>query len=184
MIEIAVVHTPLDALTLAARNGRLCVLHFGARETPVRQMLHRWYPGEAVEHRGDPAGAATALAKYFSGALDALETLDVELNGTPFQQRVWEALRAVRAGQTASYAAIARIVGAPSATRAVGAANGANPVAIVVPCHRILGSDGSLTGYGGGLRRKEWKPPVTHSRGVAAKYAKLVSSSSLGAVTD
>jgi methylated-DNA-[protein]-cysteine S-methyltransferase len=156
MIEIAVVHTPLDALTLAARNGRLCVLHFGARETPVRQMLHRWYPGEAIEHRRDPAGAATALAKYFSGTLEALDTLDVELNGTAFQQRVWEALRAVRAGQTASYAAIARIVGAPSATRAVGAANGANPVAIVVPCHRILGSDGSLTGYGGGLRRKEW----------------------------
>jgi methylated-DNA-[protein]-cysteine S-methyltransferase len=156
MIEIAVVHTPLDALTLAARGGRLCVLHFGAREAPVRQMLHRWYPGEVIEHRRNPAGAATALAKYFSGQLDALDTLDVELNGTAFQQRVWEALRAVRAGQTASYSAIARVVGAPSATRAVGAANGANPVAIVVPCHRILGSDGSLTGYGGGLRRKEW----------------------------
>jgi methylated-DNA-[protein]-cysteine S-methyltransferase len=156
MIEIAVVHTPIDALTLAARNGRLCVLHFGARENPVRQMLHRWYPGELIEHRRDPAGAATALAKYFSGQLDVLDGMDVEMNGTPFQKRVWDALRKVRAGQTASYAAIARLVGAPSAMRAVGAANGANPVAIVVPCHRIVGSDGSLTGYGGGLRRKEW----------------------------
>ena len=156
MIEIAVVHTPIDALTLAARGGRLCVLHVGAREAPVRQMLHRWYPGEVIEHRRDPAGAATALAKYFSGQLDVLDSMDVELNGTPFQQRVWDALRAVRAGQTASYSTIARVVGAPSAMRAVGAANGANPVAIVVPCHRIVGSDGSLTGYGGGLRRKEW----------------------------
>jgi methylated-DNA-[protein]-cysteine S-methyltransferase len=156
MIDIAVVHTPLDALTLAAHNGKLCVLHFGARETPVRQMLHRWFPGEAIEHRRNPAGAATALAKYFSGQLDVLDTIEVELKGTPFQLRVWEALRTLRAGQTASYAAIAREVGAPSAMRAVGAANGANPVAIVVPCHRIVGSDGSLTGYGGGLRRKEW----------------------------
>ena len=93
MIEIAIVHTPIDALTLAARDGRLCVLHFGSREGPVRQQLHRWYPGEIIEHRRDPAGAATALAKYFSGQLDALESVDVELNGTSFQQRVWAALR-------------------------------------------------------------------------------------------
>jgi methylated-DNA-[protein]-cysteine S-methyltransferase len=78
------------------------------------------------------------------------------MNGTPFQQRVWRALRMVRAGHTASYSEIARIIGAPAAVRAVGAANGANPVAVVVPCHRIIGSNGTLTGYGGGLRRKEW----------------------------
>ena len=156
MIEIAIVHTPIDALTLAARDGRLCLLHFGEREVPVRQQLHRWYPGEIIEQGRDPAGAATALAKYFSGQLDALLPIDVELNGTPFQQRVWTALRAVKAGRTASYADIAREIGAASAVRAVGAANGANPVAIVVPCHRIIGSDGSLTGYGGGLKRKEW----------------------------
>jgi methylated-DNA-[protein]-cysteine S-methyltransferase len=156
VIEIAIVHTPIDALTLAARDGRLCLLHFGAREAPVRQTLLRWYPGDSVEHRPDPAGAATALAKYFSGQLDALESLDVELNGTPFQQRVWGALRTVRAGRTASYSDIARAIGAAAAVRAVGAANGANPVAIVVPCHRIIGSNGTLTGYGGGLKRKEW----------------------------
>jgi len=156
LIEIAVVHTPIDALTLAAREGRLCLLHFGARETPVRATLQRWYPGESIERRRDPAGAATALAKYFSGQLDILDTIPVEFNGTAFQQRVWQALRMVRAGHTASYSEIARIIGTPSAVRAVGAANGANPVAVVVPCHRIIGSNGSLTGYGGGLRRKEW----------------------------
>ena len=156
MIEIAVVHTPIDALTLAARDGRLCLLHFGAREAPVRTTLQRWYPGESIERRRDPAGAATALAKYFSGQLDILDTIPVEFNGTTFQQRVWQALRRVRAGHTASYSEIASIIGTPSAVRAVGAANGANPVAVVVPCHRIIGSNGSLTGYGGGLRRKEW----------------------------
>jgi methylated-DNA-[protein]-cysteine S-methyltransferase len=156
LIEIAVVHTPIDALTLAARDGRLCILHFGAREGPVRATLQGWYPGESIERRRDPAGAATALAKYFSSNLDILETVEVELNGTPFQQRVWRALRKVRAGRTASYAEIAQIIGAPSAIRAVGAANGANPVALIVPCHRIIGSNGSLTGYGGGLKRKEW----------------------------
>ena len=78
------------------------------------------------------------------------------MNGTPFQKRVWEALRTVPAGKTASYAELAVRVGSPAAVRAVGAANGANPVAIVVPCHRIIGSNGTLTGYGGGLERKTW----------------------------
>jgi methylated-DNA-[protein]-cysteine S-methyltransferase len=96
------------------------------------------------------------LAGYFAGDTAALDGIDVELNGTPFQRRVWEALRGVPAGQTASYAEIARRIDAATAVRAVGAANGANPVAIVVPCHRIIGSSGSLTGYGGGLDRKQW----------------------------
>jgi methylated-DNA-[protein]-cysteine S-methyltransferase len=156
LIEIAVVHTPIDALTLAAKDGRLCILHFGAREAPVRAMLQRWYPGDSIERRRDPAGAATALAKYFSGEFDILATVEVALNGTPFQQRVWRALRTVRAGHTASYSEIAETIGAPTAVRAVGAANGANPVALIVPCHRIIGSNGTLTGYGGGLKRKEW----------------------------
>ncbi len=156
MIEITVVNTPIDALTLAARNGRLCILHYGAREAPVRATLQRWYPGESIERRRDPGGVATALAKYFSGELDILETIEVEMNGTPFQLRVWQALRGVRAGHTASYSEVARAIGAPAAVRAVGAANGANPIAVVVPCHRIIGANGSLTGYGGGLKRKEW----------------------------
>jgi methylated-DNA-[protein]-cysteine S-methyltransferase len=88
--------------------------------------------------------------------LDILDTIEVEMNGTPFQLRVWQALRGVHAGRTASYSEIARAVGAPAAVRAVGAANGANPIAVVVPCHRIIGANGALTGYGGGLRRKEW----------------------------
>lgn len=156
MIEIAVLHTPIDTLTVAARDGRLCLVHFGKHEAAVEQTLGRWYPRESVHEGTDPAGAVTSLGKYFAGQLDALDALDVELNGSSFQRRVWTALRAVRAGRTASYAELARTIDAPAAVRAVGAANGANPVAIVVPCHRIIGSDGTLTGYGGGLRRKEW----------------------------
>jgi methylated-DNA-[protein]-cysteine S-methyltransferase len=109
-----------------------------------------------VKPHNDPAGAVSALRAYFAGDLRALDTLAIDPMGTPFQLRVWTALRSVPAGHTASYADIAKAIGAPSSTRAVGAANGANPIAIVVPCHRIIGASGSLVGYGGGLERKRW----------------------------
>ena len=104
------------------------------------------------------------LSRYFDGDLASLDEIDVELHGTAFQQRVWNALRTVTVGTTTSYAELARRVGAPAAVRAVGAANGANPVAVVLPCHRIIGSNGSLTGYGGGLERKRW---LLHHEGVS-----------------
>lgn len=148
--------SPIGPLTLAARSGRLCLLHFGADRPAVEATLGRWYAGESLSQPSGPMPAAERLEAYFGGETTALDGLDVELNGTPFQRRVWEALRAVRAGQTASYGDVARSIGAPAAVRAVGAANGANPVAIVVPCHRIIGASGSLTGYGGGLERKRW----------------------------
>ena len=97
-----------------------------------------------------------ALDAYFAGRVAALDALRVAPRGTDFQRRVWAALRAIPAGATASYADIARAVGSPRAVRAVGAANGANPVSLILPCHRIIGSDGSLTGYGGGIDRKKW----------------------------
>jgi len=156
VIEIASMDSPVGRLTLAARGRRLCLLHFGLPDEAVDKTLRRWYPNEVIATTTDPAGAASALSTYFCGGLSSLDGIDVELNGTPFQVRVWEALRAVRAGTTASYAQLADRIGARMAVRAVGAANGANPVAIVVPCHRIIGSDGSLTGYGGGLDRKRW----------------------------
>jgi methylated-DNA-[protein]-cysteine S-methyltransferase len=156
VIELAVIDTPIDSLTLAARNGRVCLLHFGADGASVRAWLQRWYPADAIEQRSDPGGAASALVRYFAGDLDAIDSVRVEMNGTPFQKRVWDALRQVPAGRTATYAEIAVLIGSPAAVRAVGAANGANPVAVVVPCHRIIGSNGTLTGYGGGLNRKQW----------------------------
>jgi methylated-DNA-[protein]-cysteine S-methyltransferase len=154
-IQLGSVDTPIGALTVAARGSSICLLHFDASERSARGALAKWYPGELVEKVRDPGGAAV-LRRYFDGDVHALDELPVEMNGTPFQKRVWAALRTVKAGQTSSYAALAKRIGSAAAVRAVGAANGANPVAIVVPCHRVIGADGSLTGYGGGLRRKEW----------------------------
>ena len=100
--------------------------------------------------------ASGALAAYLAGDLDALDRLQVDLTGTEFQARVWDQLRAIPTGETRSYAEIAAALGRPTATRAVGSANGRNPVWIVVPCHRVVRADGALGGYGGGLDRKQW----------------------------
>jgi methylated-DNA-[protein]-cysteine S-methyltransferase len=156
MIEFAIVESPVGPLSVAARDGRTCLVHFGSDENAARKWIDRWYPLETIACANDPGGAVTVLNRYFAGELDVLDTLEVELKGTAFQQLVWEALRGVKAGQTASYGELANRIGAPTAVRAVGAANGANPVPIIVPCHRVIGSNGTLTGYGGGLPVKEW----------------------------
>jgi methylated-DNA-[protein]-cysteine S-methyltransferase len=96
------------------------------------------------------------LAAYFAGDLRAFDGVALDAGGTPFQQRVWAALREIPAGDTISYLTLARRIGDPTAARAVGAANGANPIAIVVPCHRVIASDGRLSGYAGGVHRKRW----------------------------
>ena len=155
MLQTATLSTPVGPLALAAHEGRVCAVWFGALES-LQRLLARWYPGERPTSVTDPAGAASALSAYFAGDLHALENIPVVLNGTPFQRRVWERLREVPAGRTATYGAIAMAIGAPSAVRAVGAANGANPVSVIVPCHRIIGANGALVGYGGGLDRKRW----------------------------
>ena len=156
MITLSTLASPIGPLTLAVRGGCVCALHFGGRQQALGRVVARWYPGEPLATDGDPGAAGEALEAYFAGDLRALDRIEVELHGTAFQVRVWEALRRVAPGTTASYAGIARAIGAPNAVRAVGAANGANPVAIIVPCHRIIGSNGTLTGYGGGLDRKRW----------------------------
>jgi methylated-DNA-[protein]-cysteine S-methyltransferase len=156
MVQTATVETPIGSLTVAAHGPRVCLVHFGPIDRYVRSSLGNWYPDEPIAPADDPAGAVRLLERYFAGDLAALDEIEVELHGTPFQQRVWNALRTVREGTTLSYAKLADRVGSPAAVRAVGAANGANPVAVVLPCHRIIGSDGSLTGYGGGLDRKRW----------------------------
>ena len=153
---MATVDSPIGKLTVAARGSKVCLVHFGPAHKYVRTALATWYPGVSIESSDDPGGVARVLARYFDGDLASLDEVEVELHGTTFQQKVWNALRTVTAGTTTSYAELARRVGTPAAVRAVGAANGANPVAVVLPCHRIIGSDGSLTGYGGGLERKRW----------------------------
>ena len=112
--------------------------------------------GYALEPRRNPGGLTAALSAYFNGALERIDHLPVAAAGTPFQRKVWKALRAIPCGTTLSYSELARRIGRPASVRAVGHANGANPVGVVVPCHRLVGRDGSLTGYGGGISRKRW----------------------------
>lgn len=138
--------------------GVLRVVDFGDYETRMRKLLERQYgKGEVVlEEARKASDAARVLGRYFKGDLDAIKGVKTANGGTEFQRKVWKALRAIPAGRTTSYGALARKLGLPQAARAVGLANGANPIAIVVPCHRVVGANGSLTGYGGGMHRKEW----------------------------
>ena len=146
--------SPLGRIVIAARAGRLCALEFDRGR--VRRALARRYPGARPTASRDPFGISTRIRAYLAGHLAALDRIEVDTGGTPFQQRVWRALRRIRAGRTESYGALARGLRLRSAARAVGAANGSNPISIVVPCHRLIGGDASLTGYGGGLWRKRW----------------------------
>ena len=156
VLALTTLESPIGPLTIVARGSKVCLVHFGKPSAYVRTALSRWYPNGQVTETKDAGGARGVLTRYFDGDLASLDEIEVELHGTEFQQRVWMALRSVPAGTTASYSELARRVGAPAAVRAVGAANGSNPVAVVLPCHRIIGSNGSLTGYGGGLHRKRW----------------------------
>ena len=151
--------TPIGGLAVVADDeGRLRAVHFTDHERDMVHELRRSHRGQALvlEPRRDPAGLTSAIEAYFSGDLRAIEELPVETGGTAFQRSVWAALRAIPCGTTLSYAGLAQRIGRPSAVRAVGLANGANPVAVVVPCHRVIGTDGTLTGYGGGMERKRW----------------------------
>jgi methylated-DNA-[protein]-cysteine S-methyltransferase len=155
VILVDAVTSPIGPLTLAERAGRVCLLHFGPDGSEHDKTFARWYPAEPVV-RKRLADLRATLGRYFAGDVSALDTVPVALNGTTFQKNVWQALRRIPAGTTISYAELARRIGEAAAFRAVGAANGANPVAVIVPCHRVIGSNGSLTGYGGGLDRKQW----------------------------
>jgi len=151
--------TPIGTLLIAVDSqARLRVLDFDDHDERMRRLLRRQYGADGVrlsEGRA-PASVRTPIEAYFAGELAAIETLPVKAAGTPFQREVWAALRAIPAGSTMSYGALARRLGRPAAMRAVGLANGANPIGVVVPCHRVIGADGSRTGYGGGVERKRW----------------------------
>lgn len=138
--------------------GPLTLLSDGTHLTGLRMAEQRHAPPlarDAVRDAGPFAAAVAQLDEYFAGERRGFD-LPVRLDGTPFQVKVWQALRAIPYGTTTSYGALAKRVASPGAVRAVGLANGRNPVSIVVPCHRVIGADGSLTGYGGGLDRKRY----------------------------
>ncbi|HKD43470.1 MAG TPA: methylated-DNA--[protein]-cysteine S-methyltransferase [Myxococcaceae bacterium] len=150
------IETPIGNLRLVAAGDALCAVAFVDRWSGLEEDLRRRFAGAPLRRERNPGGASKCLEAYFAGELLALDGLRVDTGGTPFQRKVWSALRDIGVGRTASYSEVAKAVGSPSAVRAVGAANGANPIPIVIPCHRVIGTDGSLCGYGGGLERKRW----------------------------
>ncbi|MCU1461638.1 MAG: methylated-DNA--protein-cysteine methyltransferase [Acidimicrobiales bacterium] len=145
-------HSPIGRLRFAVEDGQLLALQ------PARTW--RGPTGAASASSGDDAAistaVSTALDRYFAGDVDALDGIDVAYRGTRFQNAAWQAMRDIEPGSTTSYADLARQVGSPRAVRAIGTACGSNPVFLVVPCHRVLRTDGSLGGYGGGLDMKRW----------------------------
>jgi methylated-DNA-[protein]-cysteine S-methyltransferase len=148
--------SPIGTMLLVSDGEALRALDFEDYEPRMHQLLRRQYgsyelaPGRV---RGD---VSERIAAYFEGDLAALDSIPVETSGSAFQRLVWAALRQIPVGTTTTYGRLAASLGMPRASRAIGLANGANPVAVVVPCHRVIGADASLTGYGGGLPRKEW----------------------------
>jgi methylated-DNA-[protein]-cysteine S-methyltransferase len=149
--------SPMGPLLIVTDDrGILRAIEFGAHESRMDRLLRSHYCHYTLEEGQAPVSLKRALEAYFQGNLDALEGVRTATGGTPFQREVWQALRAIPPGTTLSYGHLAAKLGRARASRAVGAANGANPIPIVVPCHRVIGADGSLTGFGGGLANKQW----------------------------
>lgn len=151
--------TPAGEMILVAdQDGNLRAIDWTDHEARMTKLLDRQYgKGKyTLKAARDPSRLSAAMRRYFEGDLSIIDKLPVQTAGTPFQKSVWKALRGIRCGTTISYAELARRIGKPKAVRAVGLANGQNPVGVVVPCHRVIGANGNLTGYGGGLARKQW----------------------------
>ena len=145
-----------DVLLVVDADGAVRALDFAGYEDRMMRLLRRhWGEARLVEGRA-PAAIRSAVEAYFGGDLTALDGLPVKTNGTDFQRAIWAALRGIPAGQTRTYGQLAAAIGSPKAVRAAGLANGQNPIAVIVPCHRVIGANGTLTGYAGGLERKQW----------------------------
>ncbi|WP_043519159.1 methylated-DNA--[protein]-cysteine S-methyltransferase [Achromobacter arsenitoxydans] len=153
------VPTPIGRmLVLTDAQQRLRAVDWEDYEARMHTLLRRQYGKDAVQLQDarQPSTARRRLEDYFDGDVAAIASLPVALGGTEFQRLVWQALRGIESGTTLSYGVLAARLLRPEAARAVGLANGANPVGIVIPCHRVIGANASLTGYGGGLHRKRW----------------------------
>jgi methylated-DNA-[protein]-cysteine S-methyltransferase len=160
-LEFAIdrLQTPIGELQIVADgDGNLRAIDWTEHEARMRLLLDRHYGRSRYTLRPsrDPGGLTGAMRDYFSGNVAVIDTLPVETAGTPFQRSVWRTLRTIPQGTTITYTQLAVRIDRPKAVRAAGLANGQNPIGIVVPCHRVVGSNGTLTGYGGGLPRKKW----------------------------
>jgi O-6-methylguanine DNA methyltransferase len=155
--KLGTYQSPVGEILLVTDNdGALRALDFADYESRMHQLLGNHYGKYELKSGSAPHDIARSLDAYFAGDFQALDSIRVATGGTPFQRTVWKALRTIAPGTTKSYGQLAAVIGRPQASRAVGAANGANPIGIVIPCHRVIGASGALTGYGGGLPRKQW----------------------------
>lgn len=153
------VATPLGQMLIVTDEAqRLRALNWQDHEDEMHTLFRRQYRDDEITlHETAQTSAATqAMQEYFAGNIPAIDRIECVTGGTDFQRTVWRALREIPHGQTISYGTLAGRIGKPAAVRAVGLANGANPISIVIPCHRVIGANRSLTGYGGGLPRKQW----------------------------
>ena len=151
------VATPVgEVLLVTDGEGAVRALDFADYEDRMNRLLVRHAPGASLAAGAAPGPVRAAVERYFAGDVRALDGLPVTTGGTDFQRSVWKALRAIPAGETRTYGQLAAAIGSPKAVRAVGLANGQNPVGLIVPCHRVIGANGTLTGYAGGLERKRW----------------------------
>lgn len=156
------VASPIGTILLVTDGEALRALEFLDHEPRVHRLLRLQYGSYTLTHTRDAGEFGQSIDAYFAGDLAAPDRIVVRTAGTEFQRSVWAALRLIPPGTTSTYGQLAARIGRAKASRAVGHANGANPVAIVVPCHRVVGADASLTGYGGGLERKAWL--IAHER--------------------
>jgi methylated-DNA-[protein]-cysteine S-methyltransferase len=162
-LSVGTLPSPLGEVGFALADDTLLWLGFEFPKQALIQLVQQRFGNLLITDFGNPVDKLKdALARYFDGEVKAIDRLQVDGAGTDFQRAVWAALREIPCGETRSYAQIAERIGRPKAVRAVGAANGQNPIWLVVPCHRVIGADGSLTGYAGGIDRKRWL--LTHER--------------------
>lgn len=148
--------SPIGTIVLISDGEALRVLDFVDCEERMQRLLKLHYGEQPVVESRESLGLKRRVEAYFAGELTSVDAIAVCTEGTSFQKQVWAELRNIAAGTTLSYGALAKRIGRPGASRAVGLANGSNPIAIVVPCHRVIGASGALTGYGGGMERKRW----------------------------
>ncbi len=156
MLTVDRIPSPLGELVLALDGADLCALDYAGSEERMLKLLSRRYGPVHLRYPNVRSEAGERVQAYFRGDLQAIDGISVRTGGTPFQRQVWAALRAIPPGAPISYGTLAAQLGKPNAARAVGLTNGLNPIAIVVPCHRLIGAHARLTGYAGGLERKRW----------------------------
>jgi len=163
--------SPIGRILFAADGGAICALDFEDYRERMKRLLARRFSRLVFQRHSDPLNLKDRLQAYFDGDIFALEGIVVHSGGSAFQEQVWKALRTIPAGETMTYGQLANRIARPQAARAVGHANSLNPVAIIVPCHRVIGASSALTGYAGGLERKRWL--LEHERTAVGSRALL-----------